>query len=312
MGKVAYLFSGQGSQYVGMGRDLYDNYEIVRDTLDIINRVLDIDLLNIIFNGPEGELKKTENTQPAILAVSIALMRLAEAKGIRAKGAAGLSLGEYSALVYSGALSFEDALLLVKKRGKYMQEAVPEGAGTMAAIIGLKRQDVLEIVKVASQTGIIQAVNFNCPGQIAVAGEIAAVEKAVEMAKEKGAGRSMVLQVSAPFHSSMLKTAGDKLNVELQKVNFHHGSVPVVANIDSNYYKFTREDIIDKLTRQVYNPVMFEDSIERLIDDGFDTFVEIGPGKALSGFVKRINRDVKICNIEDVKSLEKTITCIDI
>lgn len=312
MGKIAYLFSGQGAQYPGMGRELYDNHKIVRDTLDSVNTILNTDLLDIIFNGTEDKLKLTENTQPAILAVSIAIMRLLDESGVKCDGAAGLSLGEYSALVASGALRFEDALPLVKKRGRFMQEAVPEGLGTMAAIVGLERQQVLDVLKEASACGIVEAANFNCPGQIVVAGEVSAIEKAVEIAKAKGASRSVILPVSAPFHSSMLKGAGARLNQELLKIDFCKGHTAVVANVDSNYYEFDREELIDKLTRQVFNPVMFEDSILKLLDDGFDTFIELGPGRALSGFVKRISKGSRIFNVEDVKSLEKTLEGVGI
>lgn len=307
MGKIAYLFSGQGSQYPGMGKELYDNFKIVRDTLKSVNEILNTDLLDIIFNGPEDKLKLTENTQPAILAVSIAFMKLMEEYGIKCDGAAGLSLGEYSALVASGALRFEDGLPLVKKRGRFMQEAVPEGLGTMAAIVGLERQEVLQIIKDASRYGIVEGANFNCPGQIVVAGEVYAVQKAVEIAKDRGASRSLILPVSAPFHSSMLKGAGSRLNQELLKIDFFKGNTPVIANVDSQYYGFDREEIIDKLTRQVYNPVMFEDSILKLIDDGFDTFIELGPGRALSGFVKRISKGSCIFSVEDMKSSKKTL-----
>lgn len=311
MSKIAYLFPGQGAQYVGMSRDLYEKYNSAKAVMDSINGLLDMDMLNIIFNGPEDELKKTEFTQPAILSVSLSIMRILDEMGIKPDGAAGLSLGEYGALTASGIFSAEEVIPLVRKRGKLMQEAVPQGVGTMAAIIGLDRENLNKVVEEASDFGIVEAVNFNCPGQISVAGEIGAVEKAVEIAKVYGASRSMVLQVSAPFHSSMLKSAGDALNAELKKMKVGKGSIPVVSNVDADYYKFDAEEIIDKLTRQVYNPVLFEDSIKRMICDGFDTFIEIGPGRALSGFVKRMSKDVKILNVEDIKSLEKTITNLD-
>lgn len=312
MGKVAYMFSGQGAQYVGMGKELYDNHKIVKNTLDEVNDILNMNLLNIIFDGPDVELMRTENTQPAILAVSVAFMRLVESLGIKADGAVGLSLGEYGALIASGALKYEDALPLVKKRGRYMQEAVPEGMGTMAAIIGLQRDEVLEVVEESSKFGVVDAVNFNCPGQIAIAGEVAAVEKALAEAKARGASRSVMLNVSAPFHSRMLKSAGERLHKELESISLSKGSIPVIANVDGQYYNFDRNEIIDKLTRQVYSPVMFEDSINKLIEDGYDTFIELGPGRTLCGFVKRIKRDATILNVEDLKSMEKTIGAIGI
>ncbi|KPU43946.1 malonyl CoA-acyl carrier protein transacylase [Oxobacter pfennigii] len=310
MDKIAFLFSGQGSQYVGMARDLYNNYETVRNTLDTADGILNENLTGIIFEGPEDKLKLTENTQPAILAVSIAIMNLLVKEGIEPDGALGLSLGEYSALTASGILSYEDALPLVRKRGRFMQEAVPEGNGSMAAIIGLSREDVLSLVQEASIAGIVEAVNFNCPGQIAVAGEVAAVNKAVELAKEKGATKSVMLQVSAPFHSSMLKAAGDKLNIELNKLKFNKGKIPVLANLDCEYYGDNRERVIDKLTKQVYNAVLFEDCIKKMINDGYNVFVEAGPGRALNSFVKRIDKNVRLLNVEDIKSLEKTISSL--
>lgn len=307
MGKKAFLFPGQGAQYSGMGLELYENYSVVSETLNAIDSLLNFNLLDIIFNGPEEELKKTENTQPAIYAISIAVLRLLEQNGIYADAAVGLSLGEYSALTASHVLNYDDALPLVRLRGKYMQEAVPDGVGTMAAIIGMDRSMLQNILKIASKVGVVEAVNYNCPGQIAIAGEILAVERAVEIAKENGAVRSLILKVSAPFHSSMLKPAGICLNNELKKIRFSASSIPVLANVDGDYYKFDKEEIIDKLTRQVYSPVLFEDSIIKLLDSGFDTFVEVGPGRALSGFIKRISKNAKIFNVEDIKSLEKTI-----
>lgn len=310
MGKTAFLFPGQGAQYSGMGLELYNNFGIVRETLDRVDEILGFNMLEIIFKGEEKELKRTENTQPAIFAVSIAVLRLLKQRGINADAAVGLSLGEYSALTASDVLKYEDALPLVRMRGKYMQEAVPEGVGTMAAIIGLDRKALQDVLIEASEKGIVEAVNFNCPGQVSIAGQIRAVEAAVEIAKAKGAVKAVILQVSAPFHSSMLKGAGDNLNKGLRDIKFSKGCLPVVANIDGDYYKFKYEEIVDKLTRQVYSPVLFEDSIVRLINTGFDTFVEVGPGRALSGFVKRISKSAKILNVEDTKSLEKTISSL--
>ncbi len=304
MKKIAFLFPGQGAQYPGMGKDLYDNYEIVRNVLDKVNESVNFNLLDIIFNGPEEELNNTENTQPSILAISFAVCKLLDSVGIRPQAMAGLSLGEYSALTASGALQFEDAIALVKKRGRYMQEEVPEGKGGMAAIIGLDRETVIDLVKQASDFGAIDAVNFNCPGQIAVAGEIDAVKKTVELAKSAGSKQAVMLPVSAPFHSRLLKGAGEKLNTELNKMNYYIGNIPVIANIDNGYYNFDREEIIGKLTRQVCNPVYFEDIIKKLIQDGFDTFIEVGPGKALSNFVKKTNNAVDIFSVQDEKSFD--------
>ena len=304
MKKIAFLFPGQGAQYPGMGKELYDKYEVVRNVLDKVNESVNFDLLNIIFNGPVEELNKTENTQPSILAVSFAIYKLLESVGIRPQAMAGLSLGEYSALTVSGVLQFEDAMKLVKKRGRYMQEEVPEGKGGMAAIIGLDREEVINIVKQASDFGAIDAVNFNCPGQIVVAGEIDAVKKAIEIAKTAGSKQAVMLAVSAPFHSSLLKGAGEKLNTELNKMNYDIGNIPVIANIDNGYYNFDREEIIGKLTRQVCNPVYFEDIIRKQIREGFDTFIEVGPGKTLSNFIKKTDNAVNIFSVQDEKSFD--------
>ncbi|OPJ56932.1 ACP S-malonyltransferase [Alkalithermobacter paradoxus] len=313
MGKVALVFPGQGSQYVGMGKQIYEKYETARKIFDKSNEVLNVDLKSIIFEGPEEELTKTENTQPAILTLSIALFEVLKEKiDLKYDACAGLSLGEYSALVAADAISFEDAAVLVKKRGRYMQQAVPSGKGTMAAILGLDREVLLDVLKEASVEGIVEAANFNSPGQIVISGEVSAVEKAVQLCKEKGAKKAVVLKVSAPFHSSMLVNAGENLQKELENIDFENLKVPVVANVDANYV--AKENIKDSLVRQVSSSVMWEDSIERLINDGFDTFIEIGPGKTLKAFIKKIaskmKKEVNIYNVEDEDTLEEVVNII--
>ncbi|SHJ65913.1 ACP S-malonyltransferase [Tepidibacter formicigenes] len=313
MGKIAFVFPGQGSQYVGMGKDIYENYESARKIFDKANEVLHMDLKSIMFEGPDKDITKTENTQPAILTLSVALLEVLKEKlNLNFDACAGLSLGEYSALVAADAISFEEAVKLVKKRGKYMQEAVPQGVGTMAAILGLEREILIDALKEASKEGIVEAANFNSPGQIVISGEIKAVEKAAQICKEKGAKKAVILKVSAPFHSSMLIKAGENLKKELDNIEFNSLQVPVVTNVTANYVK--KEDIKDLLVKQVSSSVLWEDSIERLINDGFDTFVEIGPGKTLKGFINKISRKLKIkvniYNVENTDTLEKFINDI--
>ncbi|GAE89216.1 ACP S-malonyltransferase [Acetivibrio straminisolvens] len=306
MGKLAFLFSGQGAQYVGMGKQIADEYKSADAIFDEASEALGFDVKKMVFEGDEDTLKITENTQPAIVTTSVALLQPLLEKGIKPDVVAGLSLGEYSAHVAAGTMSFKDAVSLVRKRGKFMQEAVPVGVGTMAAIIGLDSQAVKECCKKASSEGIVEPANFNCPGQITVAGEVKAVEKAVEIAKEMGAKKAMLLAVSAPFHCSMLKPAGDKLAQELEKVSFSDIQIPVVTNVTAEYI-FDKDKVKDLLIRQVSSSVLFEDSIRNMIENGVDTFVEIGPGKVLSGFVKKISKEMKTLNVEDIESLNKTL-----
>ncbi|HHV95511.1 MAG TPA: ACP S-malonyltransferase [Clostridiaceae bacterium] len=303
MGKLAFIFPGQGAQYVGMGKDIAEKYEKANAIFDEASEVLGFDIKKMIFEGSEEDLKITENTQPAILTASIACMQPLLEMGIKPDVTAGLSIGEYSALVAAGAFPFKDAVRLVRKRGKYMQEAVPLGVGTMAAIIGLESNDVINACKEASYDGIVEPANFNCPGQIVIAGEIKAVDKAIEICNQKGAKRAVKLQVSAPFHCSMMKPAGEKLALELDNVKINNLSIPVVSNVTAQYV--TDSNIIKELLiKQVSSSVLWEDSVRTMINDGVDTFVEIGPGKTLTGFIRRISKTVKTYNIENLETLD--------
>ncbi len=302
--KIAFLFAGQGSQAIGMGKELCENFPVAEETFQEASAALGFDIKDMIFDGDSETLMITENTQPAILTMSIAAWRVVKSLGIQPDMVAGLSLGEYSAHVAAGSMEFADAVRLVKKRGKYMQEEVPVGVGGMAAIIALDADTVYEVCKLAQEKGIVEPANFNCPGQITVAGEKAAVEYACELAKEKGAKRAMMLPVSAPFHCSMLKGAGEKLAKELENVTISDLQLPLITNVTADYVK-GKEEIKDLLIRQVSSSVLFEASLRRMLEDGVDTFVEIGPGKALSGFVKKINKEVAVYHVEDMKSLEE-------
>lgn len=306
MGKIAFIFSGQGAQYVGMGKAIAQEYKSADDIFNQASEALGFDVKKMVWESDDETLKITENTQPTILTTSIACLQPLLEKGIKPDVVAGLSLGEYSAHVASGTMAFKDAVALVKKRGKFMQEAVPVGVGTMAAILGLENSDVIECCRAASSIGVVEPANFNCPGQVVVAGEIKAVEKVVELAKEKGAKRSMILPVSAPFHCSLLKPAGEKLAAELEKITLNDLNMPVVTNVTAEYIN-DKSEVKDLLIRQVSNPVRWEDCVRRMMDDGVDTFIELGPGKTLCGFVKKISKEVKTLNIEDLESLQKTI-----
>jgi len=305
--KIAFLFAGQGAQAIGMGKDLCEKYPIADKTYDEASTALGFDIKKMIFDGDSDTLMITENTQPAILTMSTAVLRLVQDTGIKADVVAGLSLGEYTAHVASGSIEFADAVKLVKERGRLMQSEVPLGVGTMAAIMGLSADDVREVCAVASATGIVEPANFNCPGQITVSGEVAAVEYACEVAKEKGAKRAMMLPVSAPFHCSMLTSAGEKLRKKLDKITVSDMQIPLISNVTADYVG-SKEDIKEILVKQVSSSVLFEDSVRKMIEDGVDTFIEIGPGKALSGFVKKINPEVRIMNVENVDTFDKVIS----
>ncbi len=307
--KTAFLFSGQGAQTIGMGKELCENFAVASDTFDAASAAIGIDMKAMIFDGDSETLMITENTQPAILTMSIAAYRVVESMGFRPDVVAGLSLGEYSAHVAAKSMDFEDAVRLVKKRGKYMQEEVPVGVGAMAAILALDADAVYAICKDASAKGIVEPANFNCPGQITVAGEKDAVAYACELAKERGAKRAVMLPVSAPFHCSMLKGAGEKLEKELNNVPVSDLAVPLITNVTADYVK-NKDEIKDLLVRQVSSSVLFEKSLRRMLADGVDTFVEIGPGKTLCGFVKKITKDANVYHVEDMQSLEEMKTAL--
>ncbi len=310
MGKIAVVFPGQGAQYVGMGQELANAYPTAKAVFEKATAAMGYDMEALCFDSSAEELKKTENTQPSILTASYAMYQVLKEKGVNPEAVAGLSLGEYTALVAAGAMPFEQAVKVVQKRGQYMQEEVPIGVGGMAAILGLDNDKVIEACAKASSVGVVEPANFNCPKQLVIAGEVKAVEEAVEVCKELGAKKAVMLPVSAPFHTSMLIGAGEKLKGELDKVDFKEMVLPVVANVTADFVP-GEQAVKDLLIQQVSNPVRWEESVQRLIDGGFDTFIEVGPGKALGKFLKRISKEVTILNVEDAASLDKTLAKLE-
>ncbi|GAA0134110.1 ACP S-malonyltransferase [Paenibacillus sp. YSY-4.3] len=310
MGKLAFVFPGQGSQSVGMGQDIYESVPESRQLFDQANEILGFPLTRLIFEGPDTELKQTANTQPALLTTSVALYQAFAAKGIKPDFVAGHSLGEYSALAAAGALSFSDAVATVRARGEFMEQAVPGGQGAMAAVLGGEREALAALCADITAAGsLVELANVNCPGQIVVSGTKEGVDAVVQRVKEIGAKRAIPLEVSGPFHSSLMKSAADKLAGKLEQITIGDASVPVVANVTASPVQ-RGEEISRLLVEQVYSPVLWEDSIAWLIEQGVDTFVEIGPGSVLTGLIKKINRGVTTYNVNSLESLEQTTAAL--
>jgi [acyl-carrier-protein] S-malonyltransferase len=307
--KTAFIFPGQGSQQVGMGKELTDTASVARQVFEEADRVLGMRLSSLCLEGPEEELRLTVNTQPAILTTSVATLRVLEARGARADFVAGHSLGEYSALVAARSLNFDDALRAVRKRGLYMQEAVPPGEGAMAALIGLDIEIVKAICAETSVLGVCAPANINSPNQTVIAGHRPAVERAVDLAKANGAKRAVMLAVSAPFHCELMKPAADRLQAVFNETVFSDLTVPLVTNVDAELITSGAE-ARDALLRQVASPVRWSDSIARLLDRGVTRFVEVGPGKVLSGLVRQISRQCEVLNVEDIASLDATAAAL--
>jgi [acyl-carrier-protein] S-malonyltransferase len=306
MGKVAFVFPGQASQYTGMGKELAEKYPAARAVFDEADKALGFSISKVCFEGTEEELKLTANTQPAILTCSVAVHRVLTEKGLTPDYVAGHSLGEYSALVAAGAMKFADAVQLVRKRGTYMQEAVPQGVGAMAAIMGLSPAVVADACKRAAEGEVCSAANLNSPEQTVISGHAGAVKRAVEIASQLGAKRAVILAVSAPFHSALMIPAQEKLEKDLRATQFVTLRVPLVTNVDADSIELG-DEALDALIRQVTMPVRWEESIRLLIDEGVNTFVEVGPGRVLTGLLRQIERSVATLNVEDEKSLSATL-----
>ncbi len=307
MSKIAFLFPGQGSQFIGMGKELYEQEPAAKHLFDEADETLETKLSSLIFEGDAKELTLTYNAQPALLTTSIAVLEKFKKSGITPDFTAGHSLGEYSALVASGALSFKDAVYTVRKRGEFMNEAVPAGEGAMAAILGMDAEALRQVTdKVTEEGHLVQLANLNCPGQIVISGTAKGVELASEQAKENGAKRAIPLEVSGPFHSELMKPAAEKLKEVLDSCDVKDADIPVISNVSADMMT-DKADIKEKLIEQLYSPVRFEESVNKLIAEGVTTFIEIGPGKVLSGLVKKVNRRLKTIAVSDPETIELAI-----
>ena len=304
MKKVAIMFPGQGSQVVGMGKEFFDQYEEVQRLYKTANDVLHKDIQNIMFEGPTEELTETENTQPALLLSSIAAYTLLMKENVKPVMTVGHSLGEYSALVSAGALTLEEALPLVQTRGRLMEKAYPKGKGTMAAVLGMTEEAIKEALTEVSEGEIVDVANLNCPGQIVISGSVAGIDEAAEILKEKGAKRVLPLNVSGPFHSRLMKPANEEFSKSLNAVDIKDARIPVYANVTGEAVT-DKEEVKQLLIQQLYSPVRFEQSIENMLKEDIDAFVEVGTGKVLCGLVRKINRKTKTFAVQDEASLQK-------
>lgn len=302
MKRVAFMFPGQGSQAVGMGKDFYDTYQEVKDFFHQANELLNKDIIEIMFNGPQDTLTETENAQPALLLTSVAIEQVLLKEGVQPIMTVGHSLGEYSALVASGSISFEDAVPLVATRGRLMEQAFPKGQGTMAAVLGLDEAGITEVLQGIKEE-VVDLANLNCPGQIVISGSVKGVELAAELLKQNGAKRVLSLNVSGPFHSRLMKTANEEFASYLDGIEINNASIPVYANVSAAPVT-AKDEIKDLLIKQLYSPVRFEASIRAMMEEEIDAFVEIGNGKVLSGLLRKIDRKTKTFAVQDAKSLQ--------